>query len=192
MKRYSRLLAVGLLLALIWAAAEFSGLKEHLNAQVLRDAFNHNRLTGVLIFTVMFAVGNLAHIPGTIFLVAAVVALGPVWGGMATYAGACTSCVVTFLVIRPVGANAIRQFRNQIFTRVLARMDAHPMRSVLLLRLLFQTLPTLSYALALSGVHFRDYLLGTLLGLPLPILIYSVFFETLARWLHWSVSLHGA
>ena len=33
----------------------------------------------------------------------------------------------------------------------------------------------------LSGVKFRDYLAGTLLGLPLPIVLYRVFFDYLAR-----------
>jgi uncharacterized membrane protein YdjX (TVP38/TMEM64 family) len=45
----------------------------------------------------------------------------------------------------------------------------------------FQTIPALNYALALSGVSLRNYLLGTLLGLPLPIALYCVFFDSLAR-----------
>ena len=46
--------------------------------------------------------------------------------------------------------------------------------------MLFQTLPALNYALAMSGVKFRDYLIGTLLGLPLPIFLYCLFFDYLA------------
>ena len=61
------------------------------------------------------------------------------------------------------------------------RLDAQPIRSVVLLRVLFQTVPALNYALALSGIRFRQYLTGTLLGLPLPILLYCLFFDYLAR-----------
>jgi len=46
---------------------------------------------------------------------------------------------------------------------------------------MFQTLPALNVALALSGVRFRAYLAGTLLGLPLPIALYCLFFEQIAR-----------
>jgi uncharacterized membrane protein YdjX (TVP38/TMEM64 family) len=53
-----------------------------------------------------------------------------------------------------------------------------------LLRLLLQTVPALNYALALSGVSFRQYLLGTALGLPLPIVLYCIFFDYLERLLH--------
>jgi uncharacterized membrane protein YdjX (TVP38/TMEM64 family) len=57
--------------------------------------------------------------------------------------------------------------------------------SISLLRVLCQTMPTVNYVLALSGVRFRDYLLGTLIGLPLPIALYCLFFDYLARILHW-------
>jgi uncharacterized membrane protein YdjX (TVP38/TMEM64 family) len=50
--------------------------------------------------------------------------------------------------------------------------------------MLFQTLPALNVALALSGVRLRTYLVGTLLGLPLPIALYCLFFDSLAKALH--------
>jgi uncharacterized membrane protein YdjX (TVP38/TMEM64 family) len=50
-----------------------------------------------------------------------------------------------------------------------------------LLRVLFQTVPPLNYALALSGVKFHHYLIGSLLGLPLPIFLYCLFFDQLAN-----------
>ncbi len=50
-----------------------------------------------------------------------------------------------------------------------------------LLRVVFQTVPALNYTLALSGVRARDYLIGTSLGLPLPIALYCLFFDYLAK-----------
>jgi uncharacterized membrane protein YdjX (TVP38/TMEM64 family) len=47
--------------------------------------------------------------------------------------------------------------------------------------MLFQTVPALNYTLAMSGIRFRDYLIGTLLGLPIPIALYCVFFDYLAK-----------
>jgi len=48
------------------------------------------------------------------------------------------------------------------------------------LRMLFQTAPAVNYALAMSGIRFRTYLIGTLIGLPLPIAAYCIFFDVLA------------
>lgn len=185
MHRTTRVVAVAVFLAALWALFQFSGLKSHFSLQAIHDGFEQNMVAGLLVFAALFALGNLAQIPGWLFLVAAVLALGRVWGGLATYLAACLSCVTSLAVIRALGGDALRRLPGRWMARVLARLDAHPTRSVLALRLVFQTAPAVNVALALSGVPWRPYLLGTLLGLPLPILLYTVFFDTVARWLHW-------
>ena len=80
-----------------------------------------------------------------------------------------------------VGGDALRQVKNKLAVRLLTKLDARPIASIVLLRILFQTVPALNYALAMSGVKFRNYLIGTLLGLPLPIIVYCWFFDYLAK-----------
>ncbi len=178
---YKRLIAVFLFLAVLLAAFELSGLRDHFSLAFLQQQIQENRATGLLIFVLLFALGNLIQIPGWIFLAAAVLTLGRSWGGLATYVAASFSCVVTFLSIRLVGGDALRQLTNKVAVRILGQLDAHPVKSVFMLRVLFQTVPALNYALALSGIKFRQYLIGTLLGLPLPIIVYCLFFDYLAR-----------
>jgi uncharacterized membrane protein YdjX (TVP38/TMEM64 family) len=113
-----------------------------------------------------------------------VLALGKVYGGITTYLAASASCIFTFFTIRLLGGNALRELDNRQAKRLLAGLDRRPLTSIVALRMLFQTVPALNYALALSGVRFRHYLLGTLLGLPLPIALYCLFFDYLAMWLH--------
>jgi uncharacterized membrane protein YdjX (TVP38/TMEM64 family) len=178
-----RLLAVVLFLGVLLAAFELSGLREHFNLGFLQHQIAENRIRGLLIFVLLFSLGNLIQIPGWIFLAAAVLTLGKSWGGVATYVAACISCVMTFLTIRLVGGDALRQLKIKTAIRLLGQLDARPIRSVALLRVLFQTLPALNYALALSGIKFRQHLTGTLLGLPLPIALYCLFFDYLAMML---------
>ncbi|WP_457421260.1 TVP38/TMEM64 family protein [Roseateles sp. P5_E7] len=178
-----RWLAVLAFVGLMWAVVEFSGLRGQLSAQALREGFAQHRVWGFALFAALFALANLMHIPGGFFLAAAVLALGPLWGALATYVAACIGCTLTFVVVRSLGADALRGLDNRIARRLLARLDAHPARSVLLLRLLFQSMPALNYTLALSGVSLRDYVIGTLLGLPLPIAVITLLFDTLAAWL---------
>lgn len=166
------------------ALVQFSGLRDNFNLTYLHQKFLDNELTGLLIFVALFALGNLIQIPGVIFLAAAVLALGEVWGGIATYIAAVLSCVFTFWLIRLLGGDALREINGKWPQRLLAGLDAHPIKSVALLRVLLQTVPALNYALALSGVKFRNYLTGTLIGLPLPIALYCIFFDYLARSLH--------
>lgn len=184
MSPYKRLFTVFLFLVLLLAIFELSGLRSHFNLAYLHQQLVDNPITGLIVFILIFALGNLVQIPGWIFLAAAVLALGRTWGGIATYVAAIMSCTVTFFSIRFIGGDALRGLNGRLATRLLSQLDAHPVKSVVLLRMLFQTVPALNYALAMSGVRFRDYLVGTLLGLPLPIVAYCVFFDYLAIQLH--------
>jgi uncharacterized membrane protein YdjX (TVP38/TMEM64 family) len=177
---YRRLIGVVIFLALLWAVFEVSGLRSHLNLAFVRDQLLGHPVTGLMLFVFLFAMGNLIQIPGWIFLAAAVLALGQVMGGIATYIAASISCIVTFLLIRFLGGDALQQIDNKTLAKVLARLDAHPVQSTVLARIVFQTLPALNYALAMSGMKLRHYIVGTLLGLPLPIALYCVFFDFLA------------
>ena len=174
-------------LVLLWAAFRASGLESHFSVEDLHDRFVQHKLGGFLVFTALFALGNLLQVPGWLFLASAVLALGQFWGGLTTFVAACVTCITTFWIIRLVGADALRTASGRFSSKLFNQLDTHPVRSVILLRLVFQTAPALNYALALSGIGFTDYLVGTLLGLPLPITLYVVFFGSLAQWFHWPV-----
>jgi uncharacterized membrane protein YdjX (TVP38/TMEM64 family) len=180
LNRHRRLIGVVFFLALLWLVFEVSGLRGHLSLAFVRDQLLGHPITGLMLFVLFFVVGNLIQVPGWIFLAAAVLALGQFMGGIATYIAASISCLVTFLLIRFLGGQVLRQIDNKILARILARLDAHPVQSTVLARIVFQTLPALNYALAMSGLKLRHYMVGTLLGLPLPIALYCVFFDFLA------------
>lgn len=181
MHQKKRLLAVFLFLAILYAVFEYSGLRDHLSVGFLQQTIQQHWIGGLIIFTLLFSLGNLIQIPGWVFLAAAVLALGKTMGGIATYIAASVSCMITFFAIRLVGGDALRQLDNKIAVSLIRQLDARPVKSVLLLRMLFQTLPALNYALAISGIRFRHYMAGTLLGLPLPIALYCLFFDYLAK-----------
>jgi len=182
-----RWVAVLAFAALLWGFIEISGLREQISLKAVRDGFEQHRLWGFVAFMALFALANLAHVPGAFFLAAAVLALGPLWGALTTYAAACMGCTLTFVIVRGLGADALREFNGRLAWRLFARLDGHPVQSVVLLRLIFQSAPTLNYALALSGVRLRDFLIGTLLGLPLPIAAMTLLFDTLAGWFGWTL-----
>jgi len=183
-RRYRRVIGVVLLLMILFGIFEFSGLRNNFNLPFIRDVILHHRIGGLALFVALFALGNLIQIPGWIFLAAAVLTLGRMWGGVVTYVAAVVSCALTFVTIRAVGGDALRLIKNRTAVRLLGRLDAHPVSSVVLLRTLFQTAPALNYALAMSGIGFRSYLAGTLIGLPLPIALYCIFFDALSTQLH--------
>jgi len=182
--RYKRLLGVGLFIVVIVTIFEVSGVRDHLSLAFIQQVILQHQIGGLILFIALFSLGNLIQIPGWLFLAAAVFALGRLWGGVVTYAAAVASCLVTFLMIRALGGDALRLLKNGLAIRILRKLDDHPIASVALLRTLFQTAPALNYALAMSGIRLRSYLTGTLVGLPAPIALYCIFFDVLATGLH--------
>ncbi|MBT0962377.1 VTT domain-containing protein [Denitromonas iodatirespirans] len=183
MGRYRRLLAVLLFVAILLGIVEWLGLRGHFSLAYLQQQLAGHPVGGVAAFVALFALGNLIQIPGWVFLASAVLTLGQLGGGLVTYLAAIVSCIVTFVSVRTVGGDALQRLDSPVATRLLGHLQARPVGIIALLRMLFQTLPALNYTLALSGVPFRHYLSGTLLGLPLPIAAYCLFFDYLAS--HW-------
>ncbi|WP_447969628.1 TVP38/TMEM64 family protein [Nitrospira sp. M1] len=164
---------------LLYLIVEATGLRSKLSPETIKDLFLEHTFWGLVVFCVAFSIGNLLYVPGWVFLVGAVFALGKEWGGVATISAAMCSATVSFLLIRAVGGSALRSFNNKWADRIFSQLDERPILSVTLLRILFQTLPALNYALALADIRFRHYMLGTILGLPLPIFLYCYFFEVI-------------
>jgi uncharacterized membrane protein YdjX (TVP38/TMEM64 family) len=165
-------------------AVEWTGLRQNFNLEYLRHVLSENRWQGLVVFVLLFTLGNLVQVPGWIFLASAVLVLGKVNGGLVTYFAANVSCAATFLGVRFVGGDAVQQMNSKLVKRMISQLHAHPIRNVIVLRTVFQTLAALNYMLAMSGLGFRKYMAATLLGLPLPIAAYCVLFDYIAKIAH--------
>jgi uncharacterized membrane protein YdjX (TVP38/TMEM64 family) len=66
--------------------------------------------------------------------------------------------------------------------RVLSHLEQRPLLSVALLRLVLQLNPVVNSALALSGIRYRDYILGSLIGFTPTILILAFLADRLEKW----------
>lgn len=179
--RYRRILFVLVFLVALLGVVQWADLRQDFSLAFLRQALSTNRWTGLVAFVLLFTLGNLVQVPGWLFLASAVLVLGKLGGGLATYVAACISCAVTFVAVRWVGGDAVQRMDNPRASKWLAQLHLHPIRNVLVLRTMFQTLAALNYTLAMSGIEFRKYMFATLLGLPLPIAAYCLFFDYIAK-----------
>ena len=149
----------------------------------IRELVQHAGAAGVAIYLLAFTVGELLHIPGLVFVGAAVLSWGRLGGGVVAYVGALVSLSLSFLVVRGIGGKALAdvQWKWRPVRALLARLDRQPIATIALLRLILWIAPALNYALALSAVRFRDYLAGSAIGLLLPVAILSLVVERLLR-----------
>jgi uncharacterized membrane protein YdjX (TVP38/TMEM64 family) len=174
-----RVLALLLFVVVSVLVAHLSGLTEYLSRDRIRELIVGLGPAGVVAFIGIFAVGELAHVPGFVFVAAAILAYGRVAGGVIGYVGALISVTVAFTVARAIGGQAFTAIRSPFVRRVLARVEERPMLTVLVLRALLAIAPPITYGLAFTRIKFRDYFVGSAIGLVPPLIVMSVFFDWL-------------
>ena len=138
---------------------------------------------GIVAFIVLFAIGELAHVPGLVFVSAAALAFGPVLGAVIGYVGAFVSVCVSFGVVRSIGGQLLAKIERPFFKKIMGRLESQPIRVTIILRLVLWMAPPLNYALAMSKMRFRDYAIGSALGLIIPIVLAVVFLDAVMEFM---------
>lgn len=160
-----RLAALVLVFVALFGVGYGLGLDEYVEAERIRALVESWGALGPLAFIVIFALGELMHVPGGVFVAGAIVIWGPYVGGLIGFVGANVSVAFSFVFVRTIGGKALDTIERPLVRRLLARIDEHPVLVVAALRSIFFALPALNYALALTRIRFRDHALGSALGL---------------------------
>jgi len=79
-----KLLYILTFFVVLYLMMEMSGLRSNISPGTIKEIFLHHTILGLFFFCLAYSLGNLVYIPGWIFLVGAVFALGNEWGGMAS------------------------------------------------------------------------------------------------------------
>src|SRR6185369_12146746 len=101
--RVIRLALLGAIVAALLIVRYTTSFGASLSTARVRELVQQAGVAGVGIFLVAFAVGELLHVPGLVFVGAAVLAWGRAGGGAIAYLGALVSVSVSFAVVRGVG-----------------------------------------------------------------------------------------
>jgi uncharacterized membrane protein YdjX (TVP38/TMEM64 family) len=161
----------------LWLAACAAGVTGLFTSEGMRGFVALRSFQGVVAFIALFSAGQLLRVPSTVFVAAAVAIYGLSLGAFVALLGALVSATVTFAVVRTFAGHALADVQRPVVRQLLRKIDNRPVVTVALLRLLFQTAPPLNYALAMTAVRWRDHLIGSLLGLPVPVTGMAVFFD---------------
>jgi uncharacterized membrane protein YdjX (TVP38/TMEM64 family) len=163
-KKTWRLIVLALVLVALVVVGKVTGVTDQLTVPAIRSFMNELGVLGFVLYLVVFCVGELMQVPGMVFMLAAAVAYGSLWGGIAAFVGGILSVCFTFGLVRRVGGQPLGEIKWPIMRKVLELLGERPIAVVAVLRLLFTLSPVLNYALAMSSVRFRDYVIGSVLG----------------------------
>jgi uncharacterized membrane protein YdjX (TVP38/TMEM64 family) len=172
-----RLLAVALLLVGVLVAAKVTGVSDLITIANMKAWMADAGPWGVLLFAVVFVVGELLQVPGLLFVAVGVISYGRLMGGGLSFGVAVLSVCFSFAIVRGVGGKALGELETPWIKKVMSKLDERPVTTIALLRVVLIMSPQLNYALALTNVRFRDYLVGSVLGLIPPIAAFVVFFD---------------
>ena len=151
-------------LALLIGAVRFSGLLEGFEVERLRAELQAYGGWAVVPFVVLYGVGIVAQIPGSVFVGAAVLAYGPVVGCAIAYAGALWGNTLSFGLVRWTGFRPLRAVQWPILSSLMRRLDAHPTSAITVIRVVFPSTAPVNYVLAMAGVGWRPFLVGSAIG----------------------------
>lgn len=177
-----RLMLLLLVVGGLWLTAWATGANRLFDRERLRTLVEAAGIWSVAVFVVVFSVGQLLlRIPGPVFVGVAILAFGRATGTLAALVGAVVSVTVSFMVVRAIAGQPLDYVQRPIVRRLLSQIDKHPVAVVAILRFIFQTAPPLNYALAMTQVRLRDHLIGSALGLPLPIAAMALVLDWLVH-----------
>jgi uncharacterized membrane protein YdjX (TVP38/TMEM64 family) len=111
--------------------------------------------------------GAFVGLPGMAFVIGGRLAFGPYLGFAVGFGGGMLAVTLPFLVARRVrgaGGNPWRP-KHRWLVKIFDQLETHPLRSVVLLRLILWFNPPLSYALAFMTMPARIYIAGCAIAL---------------------------
>ena len=159
-----------ILLAVAVAALILLGRHFHL-AELFSAMLDRIRQMGALapvLFIVLYILGAVLFVPGSVLTIGAGVLFGLLWGSIYVSIGATIGATAAFLIGRYVARDWVRRQleSNRKFTAIDQAVGREGWKIVLMTRL-SPVFPfnLLNYAFGLTAVRLRDYLLATWIGI---------------------------
>jgi uncharacterized membrane protein YdjX (TVP38/TMEM64 family) len=187
-------IALLVVLAAAIAFAWSSGLYVEATPDNVAVLIDRAGILGPIAFVALFAAAEVVHVPGALFVIAASVLWPPAVAIPTAYAGALAAALLTFLIARRIVPASLRERLPARLLRHEARLETHALPTVIGLRLVLFMSPAVHWVLGASRVSFRDYALGSAIGLlPGVIGLALVGREAVAHWqTFWPWILAGA
>jgi len=177
----ARIAIVLLLLALAPFVAQATGLTAQLSVTHLRELVGQAGSWGALAFFAVFVGAVVAQVPGIPFVALAptLFQLPEAW--LLCFVASNVAVLINFSLVRRFGGQPFGQLESPRLRRLFMQLDAHPVRTVALLRTLTVMFPPVTGALALTRVSGRDHALGSALGMLLPVTAILLFAAAVVR-----------
>ena len=177
-----RMAALVALIGVLYVAGTHPSIRPYFSIEYLRAVTGESGVVGMAAFVALYTGGYLLQIPGLPFVLVALLAWGPWLGSLVAFLGSIAATTASFWTFRSVGGSPLDGIEHDWARKALDHIDDHPIRTVALLRAVFYVNPVINLPLVLSGVRFRDYLIGSILGFGVPLTTIALLMDLLLNW----------
>ncbi len=157
----------------------FTPVKNYLTAEALGRFLDMAGIWAPVVFMLVYAAGVCLFLPGTLLTGLGAAIFGAYWGFVYVWFGAMAGAATAFFIGRTLG----REFAASLIGDKLKKYDdaieRNGFAAVLYLRLVYFPFTPMNFGMGLTKVKFRDYLLGTGLGILVGTFIFTFFVGTL-------------
>jgi uncharacterized membrane protein YdjX (TVP38/TMEM64 family) len=149
---------------------------------VLSSIESHGPVTARLIYVVVYIVGTVALLPGSVLSFAGAVLFGPYEGTLYTWIGATIGATLNYLMARVLGRDFVERLFGGRFAAFDQRIREHGFTGLLIIRLLpLFPFNAVNFGCGLTGIRLRDYVLATAIGIVPGTFVYQFLFAKFGR-----------
>lgn len=187
-KRNHTRLKFGLLLSFfllsVWATFQFD-LFQLFSVDAIRELVLSTGAWAILVFVLLYIAGSVLPVPSTPFTLAGGILFGPFWGTMYTLVGAVLGASLAFALAKYLGESFVTRWVRANFKKLHTydkRLEERGFITVFILRLIpLVPFSVLNYALGLTRVRFRSYVVATMFGIIPGTFGYALFGNALVK-----------
>lgn len=159
------LIAGVLVLAALWRWTPAGDWVDVASVRTAAEWIRRQPLTPLMVI-VGYILGGLVAFPVTLIIIGTVLVFGPWWGFVYALTGAELSALTVFWTGRWLGRKTVRRFAGSLLNRLSQRLSQSGLMTVITFRIVpVAPFSVINLIAGVSEIHWRDFTLGTLLGM---------------------------
>jgi len=157
-----------------------------ISPQRVHEAIDSAGVLGVVVYVAGFALAELLHLPALVFITAGILKWGKLTGWILSLVMAPLSCGFSFIVVRRIGGQALEKVQWKLVKRAMFHLKEKPVKTLVAIRSVLFLSPSINYALALSSISLRDFMIGSAIGLVTPLTLIVLLIDHLINFYGWN------
>lgn len=155
--------------------ARYTPVKAYLTSEALGRLVDSVGIWAPLAYVLIYAIGVCLFLPGTLLTGLGAAIFGPYWGFLYVWIGAMLGASAAFLIGRTLGREFAASLVGDRLKKYDDAIERNGFASVLYLRLVYFPFTPMNFGMGLTRVRFRDYFLGTGLGIIVGTFVFTFF-----------------